>query len=142
MFSYMSTKECVMAYIVYGKGGMRHLKIVWLLREMSLPHEVVPMSHRPDSPEYKQLLEMNPFGKWIRSISGNQEPFLITWSTSTQSILWRHAQVPLNELSTTDGFFSHILIWRNPFGLSPGIRWFFLSIFAVKKQRMQLDLIG
>jgi len=52
-----------MTYIVYGKGGMRHLKIVWLLREMSLPHEIVPMSPRPDSPEYKRLLEMNPFGK-------------------------------------------------------------------------------
>ena len=51
-----------MAYIAYGKGGMRHPKIVWLLREMSLPNKIFPMSPRPDSPENYRLLEMNPFG--------------------------------------------------------------------------------
>lgn len=52
-----------MSYIVYGKGGMRHLKVVWLLREMTLPYEIIPMSPDPNSPEYDRLRQMNPFGK-------------------------------------------------------------------------------
>jgi glutathione S-transferase len=62
---------------VFGKGGMRHLKVVWLLEEMGVPFDVVPLSPVPDGPDYSRLLAMNPFGKLPVFQDGDQ----FVWET-------------------------------------------------------------